>query len=122
MSLACDVPECLHGVTGRVDAPRVKRALEQADAPLVLVISDEIYSGIVCHGYAHAGGYLPLAWVRVAGRRHRGWVHVPAPAAGLALGSGPAGTAGPAALALVGEPARYPAAAVAGGDEASRAG
>lgn len=60
-----------------LDAPRVKKALKQARAPLVLVISDEIYSSIVWHGYIDADAYLPIVWVRVANRRHRGWVHVP---------------------------------------------
>lgn len=105
-----------------LDAPRVKQALKQADASLVLVISDEVYSGIVCPGYADAGQYLPLAWVRVAGRRYRGWVHVPAPAVGPALVSRAADAVGPAALAFVSEPARYPAAAIAARDGASRAG
>jgi hypothetical protein len=61
-----------------LDAPPVKQALKQASAPLVLVVSDEIYSGIVVHGYVDAGSYSSMGWVRVAGRRHRGWVHVPA--------------------------------------------
>jgi hypothetical protein len=64
-----------------LDSPRVKKALKQAAAPLVLVVSDEIYSGIVCHGYVEAETYSPLVRVRVANRRHRGWVHIPAPAA-----------------------------------------
>jgi hypothetical protein len=64
-----------------LDAPRVKQVLKQAPGPLVLVISDEIHSGIVHHGYVDANTYFPLVWVTVAGRRHRGWVHVPAPAA-----------------------------------------
>ena len=42
-----------------LDSPRVKQALKQAAAPLVLVISDEIYSGIVCHGYVDANTYFP---------------------------------------------------------------
>ena len=60
-----------------LDAPPVKKALKQAQAPLVLVISDEIYSGIVWHGYVDANAYLPMVRVCVANRRHRGWVHVP---------------------------------------------
>ncbi len=62
-----------------LDSPRVKTVLKHAAAPLVLVVSDEIYSGIVCHGYAEAGTYSPLVQVLVANRRHRGWVHVPTP-------------------------------------------
>jgi hypothetical protein len=63
-----------------LDSPQVKRALKQATAPLVLVVSDEIYSGIVCHGYVAADTYSPLVRVRVANRRHLGWVHIPASA------------------------------------------
>jgi hypothetical protein len=62
-----------------LDSPSVKRALKEAAAPLVLVISDEIYSGIVCHGYLDADTYFPLARVCVANKWHRGWVHVPSP-------------------------------------------
>lgn len=61
-----------------LDSPRVKKALKQAAAPLVLVISDEIYSGIVCHGYVDGGTCFAPVWVRVGTRRHRGWTHVPA--------------------------------------------
>jgi hypothetical protein len=61
-----------------LDSPRVKRALKQAAAPLVLVISDEIHSDIVCHGYVGASTYLPIS-VCVGKRRHRGWVCVSAP-------------------------------------------
>ena len=60
-----------------LDAPPVKKALQQATAPLVLVVSDEIYGAVVRHGYVDADTYRPLAHVRVAGRPHRGWVHVP---------------------------------------------
>jgi hypothetical protein len=64
-----------------LDSPAVKKALKLAAGPLVLVVSDEIHSAIVCHGYVPADSYLPLVRVHVGGRRHRGWVHVPAPAA-----------------------------------------
>jgi hypothetical protein len=74
-----------------LDAPAVKRTLKRAAAPLVLVISDEIYSGIVRHGYVDARSYRPVAGVQVARRRHRGWVHVPDSAALPGVGSAPAG-------------------------------
>lgn len=64
-----------------LDSPPVKTALRQTSAPLVLVVSDDIYSGIVCHGYVDSDTYFPSGWVRVAGRRHRGWVHIPTPVA-----------------------------------------
>lgn len=63
-----------------LDSPRVKKSLKQTTGPIVLVISDEIYSSIVWHGYVDANAYLPLVRVRVANRRYRGWVHIPAPA------------------------------------------
>jgi len=56
----------------------VKKALKQAAAPLALVISNEIYSGIVCHGYVDGSTCFAPVWVRVGPRRHRGWIHVPA--------------------------------------------
>jgi hypothetical protein len=98
-----------------LDAPPVRKTLKQAEAPIVLVISDEIYSGIVCHGYVDGNTYLPLVWVRVADRRHRGWVHIPAPVtsatvASLAPGSRPAGASGSSALAIADTRAQYPAA------------
>jgi hypothetical protein len=61
-----------------LDSPRVKQALRQAPGALVLVISDDLYSGIVHHGYADANTYFSVGSVSVAGRRHRGWVNVPA--------------------------------------------
>jgi hypothetical protein len=76
-----------------LDSAAVKRALKEAESPLVLVVSEEIYYGIVVHGYVDDGGYRPAVRVRVAGKQHRGWVHVPGvsepasalgPAAGLA--------------------------------------
>jgi hypothetical protein len=64
-----------------LDSRPVKRALKQAAAPLVLVISDEIYSGTVSHGYVDASTYFPCARVRVGNRLHGGWVHIAAPVA-----------------------------------------
>ncbi len=102
-----------------LDAPPVKKALKQAQAPLVLVISDEIYSGIVWHGYVDANAYLPIVRVTVANRRHRGWVHVPGAVAsavvggpGLVLGSKSTGASRSSALAVAGERAQRPVAAI----------
>ena len=64
-----------------LDSPRVKETLKQAAGPVVLVVSEEIHSTIVCQGYVPADSYLPLVRVRVANRWHRGWVHIPAAAA-----------------------------------------
>lgn len=60
-----------------LDSASLKRELRQALSPLVLVVSDEIHSGIVAHGYLDSDGYRPLVRIRVANKRHRGWVHVP---------------------------------------------
>jgi len=73
-----------------LDASPVKRALKEAQGPLVLVISEEIYRGIVAQGYVDDCDYRQACRVRVAGKQHRGWVHVP----GL---SEPASAPGPAA-------------------------
>jgi hypothetical protein len=102
-----------------LDAPSVKRALKQAQAPLVLVISDEIYSGIVWHGYVDANAYLPMVRVRVANRRHRGWVQVPGPVASpVVAGPAPGYWSGDAArssaLVVAGEPVQHPIAAIIG--------
>ena len=61
-----------------LDAPKVKRALREAPAsPLVLVVSEEIFAGIVRHRYFDGAPYRPLVRVRLAGRQRRGWVHIP---------------------------------------------
>ena len=60
-----------------LDSATVKKALKQATSPLVLVISEEIHSGIVAHGYVDGSTYWPLVRVRVASRQHRGWLHIP---------------------------------------------
>lgn len=62
-----------------LDAPRLKRCLRYTGAPLVLVVSDDIYKSIVQHGYdgISPNTFTPL-WVDVAGHRRRGWFHVPA--------------------------------------------
>lgn len=58
-----------------MDSPRVKRALrEAAAAPLILVVSEEIFSGIIRHGYIDTGRYEQRVRVRVCGRLHRGWI------------------------------------------------
>jgi hypothetical protein len=98
-----------------LDSPRVKKALKQAAAPLVLVISNEIYSGIVCQGYVDASAYHPLVRVGVGKRRHRGWVHIPSSAAppftaGPAWGSRSGSASCSSALAIADERKRYPAA------------
>ncbi|XRQ14590.1 hypothetical protein ACN3XK_28100 [Actinomadura welshii] len=65
-----------------LDSPAAKDALRRTAAPLVLVVSDDIYQSIVRHGYEgiRAESYLPLVRLRVTGRTHRGWVHTGAAA------------------------------------------
>jgi class 3 adenylate cyclase len=64
-----------------LDAPRLKHRLRQVLTPLVLVVSEDIYWSIVQHEYdgIPESSFEPLVRVTVAGRRRRGWVHVPAP-------------------------------------------
>lgn len=63
-----------------LDSTRLKRCLRGCAAPLVLAVSDEIYWAIVRHEYDGicAATYAPDVRVTVSGRRHLGWVHVPA--------------------------------------------
>jgi hypothetical protein len=64
-----------------LDAPRLKDRLRQVVAPLVLVVSEDIYWSIVQHEYDDIpeSSFEPLVRVTVAGRRRRGWVYVPTP-------------------------------------------
>jgi hypothetical protein len=92
-----------------LDSPAVKQALRDApDAPVVLVISDEIHSGIIRHGYVDIGPAVRSVSVSIAERRRRGWVHLPAPApAGRALQAGrPKTSARAASLAIALPPAQ----------------
>jgi hypothetical protein len=68
-----------------LEAPTVKRVLRQApQAPVVLVVSEEIWVGVVRHGYADGGLYRQRVQVRVGERLRRGRVDLPVPArAGL---------------------------------------
>jgi hypothetical protein len=64
-----------------LDAPAVKRALREAtSSPLVLVVSEEILTAIVRHGYVSPGRCGPAVRVRVGERLRRGRVHIPVPA------------------------------------------
>jgi hypothetical protein len=65
-----------------LDAQPVKARLRKVAAPLVMVVSEEIYQGVVLHQYDRLdpGEYSPEVRVRVAGRSYRGYVHVPADA------------------------------------------
>ncbi|MBV9141892.1 MAG: hypothetical protein JO115_13405 [Pseudonocardiales bacterium] len=62
-----------------LDAPKVKKTLRQTTAPLVLVVSEEIYQSVIRHRYhgIDEGSFKPRVRVQLAGRWHRGWIHVP---------------------------------------------
>lgn len=66
-----------------LDAPEVKSKLSLTEAPLVLVVSDDIYRAVIKHRYEGIDdrAFEQTVCVRVAGQQHRGWVHVPLAAA-----------------------------------------
>ncbi|TCO53566.1 hypothetical protein [Actinocrispum wychmicini] len=63
-----------------LDAPEVKRRLKQTSAPLVLVVSQDIYRSVIRHGYDGIDDrtFQPVVQVHIAGQRLRGYVQVPA--------------------------------------------
>jgi class 3 adenylate cyclase len=62
-----------------LEAPRFRAHRRQRSAPLVLIVSGDIYRSVVWHGYPgiDRDSYQRLLRVRVAGRLHDGWVHTP---------------------------------------------
>jgi hypothetical protein len=62
-----------------LDAIPVKKALLETSAPLILVISEDIYSAVVRHGYhgIDQRAFHQLVRVQVAGKRYPGWIHIP---------------------------------------------
>jgi len=66
-----------------LDAARVKREFREMADPLILVISGDIYSSVVRHGYDGIDHqtFRPLVRVQVAGRRYPGWIRIPEQAA-----------------------------------------
>ena len=62
-----------------LDATRVKRTFREMADPLILVISGDIYSSVVRHGYDGIDhqAFRPLVRVQVAGKRYPGWIHIP---------------------------------------------
>ncbi|HEX5119074.1 MAG TPA: hypothetical protein VFW65_28125 [Pseudonocardiaceae bacterium] len=62
-----------------LDAPELRQRLAAADAPLILVVSEEIYRSVVRHGYAGIDGnaFEPLVRVQLGTVRYRGWVSFP---------------------------------------------
>jgi hypothetical protein len=77
-----------------LDAPELKAKLAESQAPLVLVVSEDIHRSAVMQGYPGIDDrtFEPLVWVRVGERQQRGWVHVPGTddKAGLGVGGNPA--------------------------------
>ncbi|WP_370948836.1 hypothetical protein AB5J62_15140 [Amycolatopsis sp. cg5] len=61
-----------------LDAPQLKSVLKQTSAPLVVVVSDDIYRSLIRHGYGDVdeSSFSPDVQVQVAGQRHHGWVQV----------------------------------------------
>ena len=66
-----------------LDSAHVKKALQAAADPLILVISGDIYRAIVRHGYdgIDQRAFHPLIRVRIGGHRYPGWIHIPGQAA-----------------------------------------
>jgi hypothetical protein len=64
-----------------LDAPELKLQLSQTTAPLVLVVSDDIYHSLIRHRYDGIDdkAFEPMVHVEVAGNAHCGWVYVPPP-------------------------------------------
>jgi hypothetical protein len=62
-----------------LDAARVKRALREMADPLILVVSGDIYSSVVRHGYDGIDHetFHQMVRVHIAGRRYPGWIHLP---------------------------------------------
>jgi hypothetical protein len=62
-----------------LDSKQLKQALKLTRAPLVLVVSDEIYHQVVQQGYdgIDDASFQPTVRVRIDGRLHKGWVQVP---------------------------------------------
>jgi hypothetical protein len=62
-----------------LDAARVKNMLRDAAGSLILVVSGNIYSSVVRHGYdgIDQRAFHPLVRVIIAGNRHSGWIHLP---------------------------------------------
>ncbi len=61
-----------------LDAARVKKVLREIADPLILVVSEDIYSSVIRHGYDGIDHetFHQLVCVQVAGRRCPGWIHL----------------------------------------------
>ncbi len=64
-----------------LDAPRVKAGLRDTSAPLVVVVSGQIYESVILHRH---DGIRPEAYrratrVQLCGIQRQGWLHIPTP-------------------------------------------
>jgi hypothetical protein len=62
-----------------LDSAQVKKALRATGDPIALVVSDDIYKSVICHGYdgIDQRAFRPRVRVQIAGHRHTGWIHIP---------------------------------------------
>jgi hypothetical protein len=62
-----------------LDAAQVKRTFREIDDPLILVVSQDIYSSVVRHGYDGIDHetFHQVVRAQVAGKRYPGWIHLP---------------------------------------------
>ena len=68
-----------------LDAPRVKAALREAQGPLLLVVSGDVYDSVAPHdpdGIGHTASHR-LITAEVAGHEYQGWIHSPTEACGV---------------------------------------
>jgi hypothetical protein len=63
-----------------LDTQGLRRTLEEAESPLALAVSEEIFKGIVQQYYPDDATYQPLGPIQVGNRSRRGWTYVPDPA------------------------------------------
>ena len=70
-----------------LDAPKFKAFVRHATGSIGLVVSDDIYWSVIRHGYDGINGheFQALVTVTVAGRRRKGWVHLPTSAGSMPL-------------------------------------
>jgi len=71
--------EALNVAFDLLDAREVKKRLRMSERPLLLVVSEHIYTSVVRQGYEGIDEheFFEVPAVEVAGRRHRGWIRLP---------------------------------------------
>ena len=94
------IGEAINTAARLVDAPPLRAALTSADdAVLAFIVSDEIYRGVIRHGYRHIepAAFAPIA-IDVKELHERAWIQVPGypfpPGVTPAAPTAPAGAAG----------------------------